>query len=160
MVVVVPQQAGPITLNGRESKIIITDFTLKDTTVLYSTAELLTASILDEKPVLAFWLPKGESGEIAIKGVKSGVVKSTCADGCEVEILKDTHKLKRGYVIVKYTQGSGTSVVQLDGGVRILLLDRATAYHFWAPTMSNDPFAPEDRIGKPSAIPQGRNNVY
>ena len=147
----IPQVADPITLNGRESKIIITDFKLKSTTILYSTADLLTAAVLDNKPIFTFWLPEGESGEIAIKSANSGTVKAQCAE-CKVEVIKDTGKEKKGYVIVKYTQGKGVSVVELSDGSRILLVDRATAYHFWAPTLSNDPYAPEDEIGR-SLIP-------
>lgn len=152
VIVTIPQEAGPITLNGRESKIIITDFQLESTTILYSTAELLTASVLDKKPNFAFWLPVGESGEIAVKAARSGTVKAQCQN-CKVEVVNDAGKDKRGYVIVKYTQGSGVSVVEMDDGARIILVDRAAAYHFWAPTLGNDPYAPEDEVGRfPSLV--------
>ncbi|KAI5782401.1 glycoside hydrolase family 35 protein [Peziza echinospora] len=148
---VIPQQGGAITLNGRDSKIIITDYTLQATTILYSTAELLTAAVVDKKPVLAFWLPEGETGEIAIKSARSGAVVKAQCEKCNVEIVENIAgagkgKLNRGYLIVKYSQGSGISVVEMDDGARIILMDRATAYRFWAPTLGNDPFAPEDEV--------------
>ena len=66
----VPQHGAVIRLDGHQSKIIVTDFTFGSKTLLYSTAEVLTYTILDRTPALVLWVPTGESGEFAIKGAK------------------------------------------------------------------------------------------
>lgn len=40
------------------------------------------------------------------------------------------------------------TVVDLDDGTRVVLLDRSAAYKFWVPTLSNDPMAPENDTGR------------
>ncbi|XHG07467.1 hypothetical protein AWENTII_010610 [Aspergillus wentii] len=132
----VPSHGGTIRLNGHQSKIIVTDFTFGSKTLLYSTAEVLTYAVLDDKPTLVLWVPTGESGEFSIKGVKSGSV-SNC-QGCSGMGFYQ----ENGGLTVRFTQSSGMSILQLDD-VRVVLLDRTSAYNFWAPALTNDPFVPE-----------------
>jgi hypothetical protein len=40
------------------------------------------------------------------------------------------------------------SVYQFDNGVKVIVADKPTAYLFWAPNLSNDPFAPVDQSGR------------
>lgn len=127
-----------IALNGHQSKILVTDFKFGKKSLIYSTAEVLTYAILDNKPVLALWVPTGESGEFYVKGVKAG--KQERCQGCSNIKFSKT---KQG-VIVSFTQGTGASVITLDNDVRVLLLDRSFAYLTWAPTITADPFGPAD----------------
>lgn len=138
----IPRHGGAIRLNGHQSKIIVTDFSLGSETLLYSTAEVLTYEVLDHKPTLVLWLPKGESGEFAIKGAKSG--SATMCSGCSPVKF---HRSK-GALTVGFTQGEGMSVLELDNGVRVVLLDREAAYTFWAPALTDDPLVPETESGK------------
>lgn len=138
----IPRHGGAIRLNGHQSKIIVTDFSLGSETLLYSTAEVLTYEVLDHRPTLVLWLPKGESGEFAIKGAKFG--SATTCSGCSPVKF---HRSK-GALTVGFTQGEGTSVLELDNGVRVVLLDRETAYTFWAPALTDDPLVPETESGK------------
>jgi beta-galactosidase len=143
----VPQYGTSIRLNGYQSKIIVTDFTFGTESLVYSTAEVLTYVILDGTPTLALWVPTGESGEFAIKGATRGSVKR--CQGCS-DIAFYT---KSRHLIVTFTQGQGMSVLELESGTKILLLDRTSAYLFWAPTLTNDVFSPELNSGKCVSYP-------
>ncbi|KAJ3482157.1 hypothetical protein NLI96_g7176 [Meripilus lineatus] len=57
--------AGLLTLNGRESKIIVTDYAFGESAskVLYSTAEILTWSTMDDIEYIVFYALKGQTGE-------------------------------------------------------------------------------------------------
>ncbi|KAI9044003.1 glycoside hydrolase family 35 protein [Aspergillus affinis] len=136
----IPSEQGKIRLNGHQSKIIVTDFAFGSKTLLYSTAEVLTYAVIDDHPTLVLWVPTGESGEFAIKGTKSGKVAS--CNGCSSVKFNG----KKDHVVVGFTQAKGMSVLQLDDDVRVVVLDRSSAYHFWAPTLTDDPIAPEDEL--------------
>jgi hypothetical protein len=62
----VPQLSGILTLNGRDSKIHVTDYDIGGTNLLYSTAEIFTWKKFDEKKVLVLYSGMGELHETAI----------------------------------------------------------------------------------------------
>ncbi|KAE8148489.1 putative beta-galactosidase B [Aspergillus avenaceus] len=130
---VIPQYGAEVTLNGHQSKIIVTDFKFGSKSLLYSTAEVLTYALIDGKEVLALWVPTGESGEFAIKGVNSAkfVGKGSSAN---VQIHSGENN-----VTISYMQRSGMSLVEVDDGTRVVLLDRSAAHLFWSPALTNDP---------------------
>lgn len=100
---------------------------------------------------MVLWLPAGESGEFAIRGAKSG--RETLVDG----LAGNTSGLKfypgSDNITVSYTQSQGMTIVDLDDGTKVVLLDRDAAYRFWAPTLSNDPMAPTNDTGKSPSLP-------
>ncbi|RAH41947.1 glycoside hydrolase family 35 protein [Aspergillus brunneoviolaceus CBS 621.78] len=134
---IVPRNGGKIRIDGHQSKIIVTDFNLGSETLLYSTAEVLTYSVIDNEPTLVLWVPTGESGEFAVKGAKSGSVLSKCA-----KCSQPTFKRQGGSLTVSFTQSAGMSVLKIDDKLRVVLLDRTAAYLFWAPTLTENPLAP------------------
>ena len=137
----IPQQADTLVLNGRESKIIITDFGVGDEKLIYSTAEPFTVSIQDNLPIVFLWLPTGESGEFLLSGVKSNSVLKK--DGCSnVQATKS-----KGGLVVSYTQSSGSCVLKFNNDYRFVLLDRSAVYITWVPTTSTDPYTPENPTG-------------
>ncbi|KAL2871798.1 glycoside hydrolase family 35 protein [Aspergillus lucknowensis] len=149
----IPRHGGAIRLNGHQSKIIVTDFPIGPETLLYSTAEILTYAIFDGKPTLVIWVPTGESGEFAIKGAKSGTA-TTCPDCSPTEFYRSN-----GVLTVSFTQAKGMSVLQLDNGVRVILLDRTAGYTFWAPALTDDPLVPETEsvlVGGPYLVRSSR----
>ncbi|RAL05492.1 glycoside hydrolase family 35 protein [Aspergillus ibericus CBS 121593] len=135
----IPRLGGTIRLNGHQSKIIVTDYTFGSETLLYSTAEVLTHAVIDDKPTLVLWVPTGESGEFAVKGVKKGSVVSKCQGCSDINFHQES-----GSLIVGFTQSEGVSIVQLDDEIRVVLLDRTAAYNFWAPALTEDPLVPEN----------------
>ncbi|KAF7314332.1 Glycoside hydrolase family 35 protein [Mycena kentingensis (nom. inval.)] len=128
-----------IRLVGVQSKILVTDFRFSKNTLVYSTAEVLSHSIVDGQSVLALWLPDGVSGEFSILGgSKTRRVVSGSLSG-------HFHEVGRN-LVVSYQQEPGAGVIlQLDH-LRVVLLPRSLAYTFWAPTTSNDPIVSADAV--------------
>ncbi|KAI9170926.1 putative beta-galactosidase B [Paramyrothecium foliicola] len=133
----IPQRGGQITINGHQAKILVTDFSFGDKKLIYSTAEVLSYAIIDGQEVLALWLPSGEAGEFKVKGAGDArVFGKAGVENLEIEPEGDDE------ILVNYVQKSGVTVLDLDDGARILLLDRQSAYYFWVPTLDNNPLAP------------------
>ncbi|KAI4765020.1 beta-galactosidase B [Aureobasidium sp. EXF-3400] len=135
----VPQHAADIRINGRESKILVSDYNAGDQKIIYSTAEVLAVSIQNGKPIIVFWVPTGESGEFYLTGAQHGSVKQ--CDGCSSVGFYQT---KDG-VITSFAQGSGMSVFQYGDGVTAIVVDRSQAYKLWHTTLTNDPHVPLDK---------------
>jgi hypothetical protein len=139
----IPQEAGNLVLNGRESKIIVTDFGVGSQKLIYSTAEIFTVSTQDGLPLVFLWLPSGESGEFLLSGVNSSSVLKS--DGCSnIQSTKSN-----GGLLVSYVQSEGSCAIKFDNGYRFVLMDRSTAYSSWVPSTSTDPYTPENSTGKP-----------
>ncbi|KAI9049599.1 hypothetical protein LZ554_006625 [Drepanopeziza brunnea f. sp. 'monogermtubi'] len=134
----IPMYAESIVLNGRESKIVVTDFALGEQKLVYSTAEVLTVSTQDETRLLFLWLPASESGEFWLSGVHSASLLKE--NGCSHFRVNE----RSAGLVISYTQLQGTCVVKFDNGYRVVLIDRSAAYGTWFPSTSSDPFTPED----------------
>jgi hypothetical protein len=137
----VPQQNSSIVLNGHQSKIIVTDFTFGMHALVYSTAEVLTYSVLDKNTILVLWVPSGESGEFMVKNARKGRVLRAQGGPIAFASTKDG-------LVISITQGVGTNVVAIDSELIVVLMDRNDAYQMWAPVLTNDPFAPANETSK------------
>ena len=135
---IIPQSASDIVLNGRQSKIVVTDFALGTGKLIYSTAEILTVSVQDNLPLVFLWLPTGESGEFLLSGARSSSLLKK--DGCSNVVLKSSS----GGLLVSYTQSAGSCFLKFDNGFRFVLVDRSAAYYTWVPSLSSDPYTPEN----------------
>jgi hypothetical protein len=138
----IPQHAGSIVLDGHQSKILVTDFAIGNHTLSYSTAEVLTYALLDAKPVVVLSAGIGESVEFHVKGATSG---SLVSNGTAA---KSTFHSEFNGVTAGIQEVSGMIVYQFDNGLKVVVADKPTAYLFWAPNLSNDPFAPVDQSSK------------
>lgn len=139
----IPQAtSSSILLNGRESKIIVTDFKVGSEKLIYSTAEIFTVSVQDNKPLVFLWLPAGESGEFLLTGVKKGSWLKK--DGCSGVTFSSVS----AGMIASWTQGTGSCALSFNNGYRFVLIDRALAYDSWVPSTSIDPYTPENSTGK------------
>lgn len=139
--ITIPQVLDGVLLNGHISKIITTDFTFGNQTLIYSTAEILTFVIFDGLPTIALWVPAGESGEFLLKDAKGGAVLN--CDGCSNVTFT---QIESG-TIVSFKQDEGATVLQV-GNTRILILDRFAAWKTFVPALSRDPSVPEGETGK------------
>ncbi|KAI8269650.1 putative beta-galactosidase B [Colletotrichum sp. SAR11_239] len=110
----VPQIAPATSLKGHVAKILVSDFPIGQDKLLYSTAEVFTYAVIDEKPTLVLWVHPDESGEFNV--TEHGT-------------------------ILKFTQGPGLSVAFV-GDTRVIMIDRFGAYAMFAPTLTNDPLTP------------------
>lgn len=141
----VPQYGGQITINGHQAKILPVDFAFGSKNLLYSTAEVLTYSIQDGNEVLVVWVPTGESGELVIEGVSSGSLAKTSSNSTATSVTVIPGDASVG---INFSGTSGTTVVDLEDGSRVVILDRDAAYLFWAPSLDNDPMYPENNTGE------------
>lgn len=138
----IPQTTGSsITLNGRESKIIVTDFSLGKERLVYSTLEVLTLSTIGNKTMVFLWLPGGETGEFLITGATEGFIARN--DGTSsVQMTPSTAGMTVSFAVT-----SGTSIFEFDNGVQVAVLDRAAAYYTWMPTLINSPHSYDNSTG-------------
>lgn len=126
-----------VQLNGRQSKILTTDYHFGDSTLLYSSADVLTYGIFDEKPVLVLYLQAGQVGEFAFPTSPSAKVVHGTAKVTESSGHSD--RSSESFTRFTYTQTSGTSVITFTSGVKVYLLDTETAWNFFAPPTTTDP---------------------
>lgn len=68
----IPQLGGSLTLNGRDSKVHVTDYPVGGSTLLYSTAEVFTWQSFDNKTVLVVYGGPNELHELAVLGPSTG----------------------------------------------------------------------------------------
>jgi hypothetical protein len=144
--ITIPQHAGSIVLDGRQSKILVTDFAMGNNSLTYSTAEVLTYALIDSKPVVVLSAGVGETIEFHVKGATKG---SLASNGTSSNAT--FHVEARG-VTTNVQKFSGMSVYQFDNGIKVVVADKPTAYLFWAPNLSNDPFAPVDQSDEYSSL--------
>lgn len=136
--------AGPlvlpnINLNGRQSKIVVTDYAFGNHSLLYSTADILTYGTFGTD-VMVLYLQSGQTGQFAFTNSN----ESYKTYGSPLNITSTSTNRTATFT---YVQGSGASVVQFSNGALFYLLDQATAWKFWAvPTTSNPNVSPSDQI--------------
>jgi beta-galactosidase GanA len=135
----IPQKSGSIVLSGHQSKILVTDFTIGNNRLTYSTAEVLTYALIDSKPVVVLWAESGASVEFHLKGAKKASVSK------EHHVANSTFQSDDHGVVANLPSISGMTVIEFNNGVKVVVADKLTAYRFWAPNLSNDPTAPVDK---------------
>lgn len=131
---------GPITvpnvqLNGRQSKIAVTDYHFGEHTLLYSSVDILTYGLFDSTSVLVLYLEAGQIGGFAFPGNVS--FKSYGTTNVTTSRVKTN--VTSSYTQFVYKQSTGKTAVQLSNGVMIYLLDVSTAWSFWAAATTSDP---------------------
>jgi beta-galactosidase GanA len=126
---VVPQQAGTgITLNGRQSKIVVAGYDLGRTPMQYSTSEIMTSAAIGGRDVAVLYGDKGGPGETVLRFAKQPSVQVLGGNATS------TWDATRGDLRLNYTHDGLTRVLVTAPGQRPLLLllaDKATAATFW-----------------------------
>nr|CAD37064.1 related to beta-galactosidase [Neurospora crassa] len=135
----VPRIAPCPKLVGHEGKIFVADFHFGKHTLFYATTEVLTYSVINQKTTLVLWTPIGISGEFYLKGAKKGTLTSSSKGQTAVFDGQDDG------VVVGFTQREGATVLEFDNDVRVVLVDRDTAYKTWVPALTKDPKVPVDK---------------
>ena len=132
----VPQQAGTgITLNGRQSKIILADYDLGQSHLQYSTSELMTNTTVGGRDVAVFYGDQGQPGETVLHYATMPTV--TTLAGAAVATT-----WSKGDLRLNYTHSGLTRVLVSEPGRRPLLLllaDHTTAGDFWQTTTASGP---------------------
>ncbi|MFD2415076.1 beta-galactosidase [Amycolatopsis pigmentata] len=134
---VVPQEEGTgITLNGRESKILVAGYDLGQTRMQYSTSEIMTHATIGGRDVAVLYGDQGQPGETVLRFGKQPSVR--VIDGSATSVWDAA----RGDLRLNYTHQGLTRVLVSEPGNRPLLLllgDKATAATFWKDDTASGP---------------------
>ncbi|KFY31041.1 hypothetical protein V493_01453 [Pseudogymnoascus sp. VKM F-4281 (FW-2241)] len=123
----VPRLGGKLTLNGRDSKVHVTDYNVGGTTLLYSTAEVFTWKKFDSGKVLILYGGPGELHEASIVST----AKPTIIEGKGV-----TTKSIDGNVVLQWKTSSSRRIIEIDD-LSVYILDRNSAYNYWVPDLAD-----------------------
>ncbi|KAL7275683.1 hypothetical protein RUND412_001370 [Rhizina undulata] len=128
----IPQLSGTLTLNGRDSKVHVSDYNFGDKTILYSSGEIFTWEKFSTKHVLVLYGSSGETHETAFTFTENSPA---------IETLSGTgltsSQVTKGVAIINY-KTSGQTVIQIGDDLLVFLVDRNTAYQFWVPNLPGE----------------------
>ncbi|MDT4905015.1 MAG: hypothetical protein QOH52_3031 [Pseudonocardiales bacterium] len=134
---VVPQQPGTaITLDGRDSHIIVANYQLGDSQLQYSTSEIMTSATIGARDVAVLYGDKGSDGETVLRYAKQPTVTSTGGP------VTSTWDKATGDLRLNYQHSGLTRVTVSSAGSRPLLLllaDKPTAETFWRQDTASGP---------------------
>ncbi|KAF5351319.1 hypothetical protein D9758_008015 [Tetrapyrgos nigripes] len=128
-------RTGTITFNGRESKIIVTDyiFGASKTHLLYSTAEIFTWTTIDNTDYIILYAPQGQTGETGFLSASRPTVDTSDAPAVSSSFSGGVLTLNYGL--------DGTHFVRLNFSGRsvvVVLLTKAIANNWHAPLISGN----------------------
>ncbi|KAI0662113.1 glycoside hydrolase superfamily [Cubamyces menziesii] len=132
----IPLTTGGITLDGRQSKVIVTDYTFgAHGSVLYSTASVFFAGTIGSRDVLFLFGDADQSHETSL---------TLTGNGARVQSSRVQFSASRGPTTVTVLAGSTGLVTIWDSDTQLVLFaDPVTAATFWAPAI---PSATRDTI--------------
>jgi Beta-galactosidase, domain 2/Beta-galactosidase, domain 3 len=125
---VLPRTHGSIVLNGRQSKVIVTDYAWGHSGALYSTASIYFAGSIGRRDVLFLYGDADQSAEVAVKLTGTGKQTSNS---------RITFSADSSYTTISFASGNlGLTLVYESETQLILFSDPVTAATFWAPVIS------------------------
>lgn len=134
---VVPQQPGTaITLDGRDSHVIVSNYRLGDSQLQYSTSEIMTHAAIGARDVAVLYGDQGSDGETVLRYSSKPTV--TTSGGTATTTWDEA----TGDLRLNYTHKGLTRISVSGGGKRPLLLlvgDKATAETFWRQDTATGP---------------------
>jgi beta-galactosidase GanA len=133
----VPQQPGTsISLNGRDARLLLTNYGFDGQQLQYSTSELMTRGDLGRGSLALLYGPAGTDGETVLRYSSQPTVKVLKGS------VQDTWDASRGDLRLNYRHG-GLAEVQITGGGRLPLLlliaEKNLAEDFWPESTSAGP---------------------
>jgi hypothetical protein len=141
----IPIVVPVITLDGRESKVVVTDYTFGSSSkLLFSTAQIFYASTIDKRDILFLHGDISQDHEAALflTGTPNKVQNTQSS---LVKFATSNPSLASGMTIVSFLSGIDGLVTVWDSDTQLVLYaDSVTAATFWAPVIagpSNDPLA-------------------
>lgn len=130
-----------VSLLGRQSRILVSDYPIGDHTLLYSSGDIATWAIFDGTTALVLYLKEGQSGEFAFKN-EHGLTYSVYGDS----VVATSNSSTAGQVFT-YTQAPGATFVEFSNGVLAYLLTQESAWEFWAPSTGSNVYgSPDEKI--------------
>ncbi|KAM0815963.1 putative Glycoside hydrolase superfamily [Seiridium cardinale] len=122
--VTIPQLGGLLTLNGRDSKIHVTDYDVGGINLIYSSADIYTHSKTGGKRVLLLY---GLSGEIHELAFLSTLGKPTI----EGDASTVTIAAKGSTTVVQWQVTESRKVLHYGSNLDVYLLWRNDAFNYW-----------------------------
>ncbi|KAL1880615.1 hypothetical protein Daus18300_001226 [Diaporthe australafricana] len=130
-----------VSLLGRQSRILVTDYTFGNHTLLYSSADVATWATFDEADAIVLYLKEGQTGHLAFKG-EPGLTYDIHGSSA----FSSSNSTAAGQAFT-YVQGSGATFVKFSNGVLVYLLDQPTAWTFWAPSTAAEVYrSPGEKV--------------
>lgn len=126
-----------VSLYGRQSKILVTNYSFGSHKLLYCSTDILTNGIFDVD-VLVLYLKDGQTGEIAFKSEQE-LEYIVFGDSAVSQRFNGTRQ------VLTWRQAPGSTTVKLSNGVLLYLLEQSTAWRFSAPTTTSYPYANADQ---------------
>ncbi|KAA8894151.1 glycoside hydrolase family 35 protein [Sphaerosporella brunnea] len=124
----VPHLQGSLTLDGRDSKIHVTDYSIGDNEIVYSSGEVFTWKAFGDTTVVVLYGSPGETHETAFTAPGSAKVSVVSGDQ---QVSSST---SNGSVILNY-KTVGKTVVKVGSSLVVYICDRNEAYKFWVPDL-------------------------
>ncbi|KAG7098347.1 hypothetical protein E1B28_000306 [Marasmius oreades] len=126
----VPQTSDLIvTLDGRQSRVILTDHVYGNSRVLYSTASLFYSATIGLRDVAVFHGPAGQSFEMAIK-TGSNLLRFSGS----LKVSVDT-KTIAGYTLLTFSPAVGQTAVSIANDAIVILGDASAMDLFHSPVL-------------------------
>ena len=129
-------QSGTITLDGRDSRLLVANYAFGGQHLIYSTSELMTQATIAGHDTALLYDPSGTGGETVLNYASQPTVKVLSGT------VQSTWDAGSGDLRLDYTH-SGRQEVQITGGgtapLLLLIADTNTAEDFWPVTTSAGP---------------------
>ena len=128
----IPQSFNTVALNGRQSKVILTDYSFGSrSNLLYSTASVFFAGTIGGRDVLFLFGDEDQDHEFSFSPIGKDEVRSASST------VKFTEK--NGHTLVSVLAGSKGLVTIWESESQIVLFsDPVTAGSFWAPAIPSE----------------------
>ncbi|KAF2818508.1 hypothetical protein CC86DRAFT_336927 [Ophiobolus disseminans] len=118
----IPQLGGSLSLNGRDTKIHVTDYDIGGFNLLYSTAEIFTWKKYGSRVVLVVHGGPNELHELAVSKTSG----ATSVEGSGVKFSN-----RDSNTILQWDTSNKRRTVRIGSDLYIIILDRNSAYNYW-----------------------------
>ncbi|KAF1926705.1 glycoside hydrolase family 35 protein [Didymella exigua CBS 183.55] len=117
-----PQLGGQLSINGRDSKIHVTDYDVGGFNLLYSTAEIFTWKKYGSRSVVVVYGGPNEQHELAVSNTSG----ATAVEGSGTKFAN-----RNGNTILNWQTDSKRRVVRVGPNLYIVIVSRNEAYNYW-----------------------------
>ncbi|KAK7062550.1 hypothetical protein VNI00_000038 [Paramarasmius palmivorus] len=133
----IPQIANAITLNGRQSKVVVTDYAFGSSRALYSTAEVFFAGVIGGRDVLFLHGNSDQEHEVALSSIVS-TSANTSSSNLITYTPAPSNISPANTTIVTLKEGlSGLQTLSASDSQLVLFADTTTVETFWAPSLTS-----------------------
>ncbi|KAH8886198.1 putative beta-galactosidase A [Thozetella sp. PMI_491] len=124
--ITIPQLGGTLTLNGRDSKIHLTDYDVGGYNLIYSSADVYTQSATGAKRVLILYGGVGETHELAFSSKLGEPVVEGGIEGAPVKI-----ETIGSAIVIQWEVTPTRKILHYGDHLDVYLLWRNEAYNYW-----------------------------